>query len=185
MRLAAILLTTCGCLGCSKMPEEKVPIQIETPEGSVEAHRSTADAAPQKITVVSADELDRFKAYAAQGPRFVASYLQNVDSPSLEDYDQAFRAWQLSDRKLFTAEEVTAILGGVLGEKCVADFDMEWVTVVDEYGEEYAVRSKSVEVMGFPFSTVLKRIETDQWDFMYGVYYAIKDQLESGETDAR
>jgi hypothetical protein len=167
------------------MPDENVPIQIETPEGNVEAHEFSIDAAPQVITIVAAEELDQLKSYAAQGPGFAASYLQNATNPTLKDYDQAFRAWQLSDRKMHTSEEVTAILGGVLGEKCVADLGMEWVTVSDEYGEDYAVRSKTVEAMGFPFSTVLKRIEAGEWDFMYGVYYALKHQIESPETGAR
>jgi hypothetical protein len=62
---------------------------------------------------------------------------------------------------------------------------MEWVTVSDEYGTNYAVRGKSAEVMAFPFSSVLKRIENNEHDFMYGVYYAVKGALESGDYKSR
>jgi hypothetical protein len=68
MRLSVTLFLTFGCLGCSKMPDENVPIQIETPEGHVEAHELSIDAAPQVITIVAAEELDQLKSYAAQGP---------------------------------------------------------------------------------------------------------------------
>ena len=62
---------------------------------------------------------------------------------------------------------------------------MEWVTVTDEYGTDYAVRSKSVEVMAFPFSTVLKRIEDKEHDFLHGVYHTLKQRLESSDNMRR
>ena len=62
---------------------------------------------------------------------------------------------------------------------------MEWVTVNDEYGTDYAVRSTKVELMTFPFSTVLKRIEDKQHDFVYGVYYTVKEMLTSGNCKVR
>ena len=51
----------------------------------------------------------------------------------------------------------------------------------DEYGTDYAVRGKSVEVMAFPFSTVMKRVEDREYDFLYPVYHSIKQGLESDE----
>jgi hypothetical protein len=36
-----------------------------------------------------------------------------------------------------------------------------------------------VEVMAFPFSTVLKRVEDKEFDFLYGVYHTIKHTLAS------
>ena len=167
------------------MPDEKVPIQIKTPDGNVVVDEFSVEAVPQTIEIVAGDELEHLRGYAAQGPSFAVSYLPGATSLTLKDYDQAFRAWQLSDKRSHTPEEVTAILGGVLGEKCVADLGMEWVTVSDEYGEDYAVRSKTVEAMGFPFSTVLKRIEAGEWNFMNGVYHALKHQVESPETQPR
>jgi hypothetical protein len=62
---------------------------------------------------------------------------------------------------------------------------MEWVVVTDEYGTDYAVRSKQSEVMAFPFSSVAKRIERDQYDFMVGVYHSVRTILESGEYKPR
>lgn len=93
--------------------------------------------------------------------------------------------WQTSKAPKHSKEQVIEILGGYLGNKCVADFDMEWVTVTDQFGTDYAIRSKSVEVMAFPFSTVLKRIENKEYDFLYGVYHTIKHTLTSGDPKSR
>ena len=62
---------------------------------------------------------------------------------------------------------------------------MEWVTVTDEYGTDYAVRSTKVEVMSFPFSTVLKRIENKKYDFVHGAYYTVKEMLTNGQYQVR
>lgn len=62
---------------------------------------------------------------------------------------------------------------------------MEWVTVADEIGTDYAVRSTKVEVISFPFSTVLKRTEDKEYDFVHGVYYTVKEMLTNGEYKVR
>jgi hypothetical protein len=62
---------------------------------------------------------------------------------------------------------------------------MEWVVVEDEYGTDYAVRSKTVEVMGFPFSTVMKRIDDQQFDFLDGVFHALKERVNAADVKAR
>lgn len=171
--------------GCSDVRDGKNSYTIQTPEGSITAHKSTVEPTPQKITVVSGDELKHLQSLAAQGPAFVAAYLPDLREPDLKDYDRAFRAWQVSKSPQHSEEQVVEILGGYLGNKCVADFDMEWVTVTDEFGTDFAVRSRSVELMAFPFSTVLKRIENSEFDFLHGVYHTIKHTLESGDYKSR
>jgi Domain of unknown function (DUF3806) len=167
--------------GCSDVRDDKTSYTIQTPEGSITAHKSTVEPTPQKIAVVSGNKLKRLQSLDGQGPAFVATYLPNSRDPELKDYDLAFRAWEVSKTPQHSKEQVVEILGGYLGNKCVADFDMEWVTVTDEFGTDFAVRSKSAEVMAFPFSTVLKRIENNEFDFLHGVYHTIKHALESGD----
>jgi|GEM_PF-1057361 hypothetical protein len=171
--------------GCSDVRDGKTSYTIQTPEGSITAHKSTVEPAPQKITVVSGNELKRLQSLDRRGPAFVATYLPDSREPDLKDYDRAFRAWQISNTPQHSKEQVVEILGGYLGNKCVADFDMEWVSVTDEFGTDFAVRSKSVELMAFPFSTVLKRIEDNEFDFLHGVYHTIKHTLESGDYKSR
>lgn len=167
------------------MSDESQKLTIDTPEGTFPISRTTAEPVPQQITVISDDQRETFRRLGELGPEFVRQYLPNSSVPDLKDYDQAFRAWQLSDSRLYSNQHVVEVLGAVLGNRLVDDLVMEWVVVDDEYGTDYAVRSKKYEVMTFPFSTVLKRVEDDEYDFMFGVYYAVKDRVESGEYAER
>jgi hypothetical protein len=181
MRVSRLLALLLAAIGCSDVSNNQSTITIKTPDGNVVANKSTVDPVSQKITAVTGDELKGLQTLTQDAPTFVAAYLPQTPDPDLKDCDLAFRAWQISDNKQHSSQQVVEILGGYLGNKCVADFDMEWVTVTDEYGTDYAVRSKTVDVMAFPFSTVLKRIENNEHDFLYAVYYAIKQTLESGD----
>ena len=58
---------------------------------------------------------------------------------------------------------------------------MEWVTVEDQYGTDYAVRSRKMEVLSFPFSSVSKRVENSQCDFMVAVYHTVDHTLKNGD----
>jgi hypothetical protein len=82
---------------------------------------------------------------------------------------------------LHSAAEVIDILGAYFGEICNQDLNMEWVTVTDNSGTDYAIRGVVVEVMAYPFSSVAKRVDSGESEFLYGIYYAIKDMVESGE----
>jgi len=177
-----LLLTFCGCNDMSNGP---TPVQINTPDGNVVAHKSTVDPTPQQINAVTGDELKHLESLAAQAPSFAAAYLGDKADPDLKDYDEAFRVWQTSKKPQHSNDQVVEIIGGYLGNKCIADFDMEWVTVTDEFGTDYAVRGKTVDVMSFPFSTVLKRIEKSEHGFLFGVYHATKQMLESGDYRSR
>lgn len=179
--ITVLLLT----LGCNPVADEPHEIRIETPDGEVVAHDTNVDATPQTVTVIGGDELAWLQSLDDGGPQFVSHYLPDVTEPSLKDYDAAFRAWQLDESSEYTDQQVIQLVGGYLGNKCVDDFDMEWVTVTDEFGTDYAVRSTRVEVMSFPFSTVLKRIEDKKYDFVHGVYYTIKEMLTNGEYKVR
>lgn len=140
-------------IGCNRVTEKQREIRIDTPNGEVIAHDTNVEPTPQTITVVDGDVLSWLQSLDTDCPKFVSHYVPNVTQPSLKDYDTAFRAWQLDASPPYTDQQVIQLIGGYLGNKCVADFDMEWVTVVDEYGTDYAVRSIKVEVMSFPFST--------------------------------
>ena len=185
MRKVSAMILLIPAIGCTDMPNDSVPINMETPEGDMIVQKSTVAPVPQKITNVTGDELKRLLSLGTQGPDFVAAYSSNEPEPDLKDYDRVFRAWQITESTQHSNEQVVEILGGYLGNKCVADFHMEWVTVSDEYGTDYAVRSKTSEVMAFPFSTVMKRIEAKEYDFLYGVYHALKQMLASGDYKSR
>lgn len=180
-RFPLMLLAAIGCTDTRETPMDE---KINTPEGEYTAQHSTADSFPQNIKRVSGEELKWLRNLGTDGPGFVRTYLPDfpaTSEPDLRDYDRAFRAWQLSRSRSHTGEEVIVLLGRCLGNKCVDDFDMEWVTVSDEHGTNYAIRSKAVEVMAFPFSTVTKRVDDQAYDFLYAVYHSIKQALDSGK----
>ncbi|MDH5786239.1 MAG: DUF3806 domain-containing protein, partial [Chromatiales bacterium] len=112
---------------------------------------------------------------------FVKSYLPHVTNPSLKDYDEAFRLWQIEKERRYTEQQIIEILGACLGNKLITDFQMEWVVVTDEYGTDFAVRGKRFEIISFPFSSVVKRIENNQYDFMVGVYHTVRASIERGD----
>lgn len=177
-----VLLFTIGSNPVADKPRQ---IKIDTPDGEVIAHDTHIEPTPQSVTVVAGDELTWLLSLGSDGPQFIARYLPKVKQATLKDYDSAFRAWQKDKSPQFDDQQVIQIIGGYLGNKCVADFDMEWVTVTDQYGTDYAVRSTKVELMSFPFSTVLKRIEDKKFDFVYGVYHTVKEMLSKGDYKVR
>lgn len=183
---AMSLITALAALfGCGKRKDSATEIQIETPEGQITAHSTQVGDFPQKVIPVSAKELRQFEAWAAQISEFVAAYHAKIDRPTLKDCDEAFRAWLNSTHRSHTDQQTIEILGSYLGQCCVQDLPMEWVKVSDQYGEDYAVRHVKSEAMGFPFSSVMKRIEDKQYDFMHGVFHTIKNTIEEGDLMER
>lgn len=62
--------------------------------------------------------------------------VRDVPKPSLRDYDTAFRAWQQDEAPAYSDMRLIQLARGYVGNKFVADFDMEWVMVTDEYGTD-------------------------------------------------
>ena len=158
---------------------------ISTPSGTVTTTTETVDPVPQEIQLVDAGTIAEFASMARDAKGFLSVYLTEEAEPTLEALDKAFQLWQSDGSSAYSAEEVVGIYGAYLGSRLVADFDMEWVVVTDEYGTDYAVRAKKCEVLAFPFSSIAKRVERGQFEFMVGVYYATKHTIDSGECRSR
>ena len=163
-------------------PEE---IVVETDEGQVVGHSTQVDDFPQDIVPVSEEELDQFAKWAREAASFVQVYGAAEEGSELQQFDEAFQAWQNSATRRHTDEQVISLLGAYLGERLVEDFEMEWVLVSDQYGRDYAVRHKTSELMSFPFSSVMKRIEDQEHGFIHGVYHFLKHELEHGQWKER
>ena len=160
---------------------------VETPDGEFEVTETTVEQFPQEVTEVEDATRVAIDANASLGPAFVDEFVGGVSEPDLKDYDEAFRRWQLavaSGDTEIDSNVVIEILGCVLGNLLVTELDMQWVKVTDQYGTDYAVKGRSVEVFSYPFSTVAKRVENEEYDFMYNVFYAIKQAVESEELEA-
>lgn len=160
-------------------------LTVQTPDGPITAKTATVDPHPQEIVRVSSEDRERFRRLADSAPAFLATYAGDVSEPTLKDYDRAFAVWQGSESPKHSEEEVIWILGALLGEKLVSNLEMEWVVVADEYGRDFAVRHVRSEVMAFPFSSVKKRVDDKKHDFLFMIFYTVKDRLDSGEYDVR
>jgi len=192
---AAILLVSLAVLipGCDKPPappmsdpdSEPEELTIETDEGTVVGHTTDVEDFPQKVVTVNAAESRQFAAWATEAKAFLSAYGTPQSENELKQYDETFKAWQDSTRKKHSDQDVINALGAYLGQRMVQDFDMEWVMVTDQYGQDYAVRHKTSELMSFPFSSVMKRIEDKEHDFVHGVYHVLKHEVENGEWKQR
>lgn len=158
--------------------EQQQTKQISTPDGTVSVNSQTVTPVPQQVTPVAASKLRQLNELDKAAASFLATYLPDADQ-SLKAYDEAFHAWQKDKTHRYSEEDVIERLGAYLGNKLVADFDMEWVEVSDEYGTDLAVRARKYEVISYPFSSVAKRVQNNQYDFMVGVYYAVQDVIIS------
>lgn len=180
-----ILLILLGALPSTAMSETSTTTTFDTPAGSITTITKTVDPTPQKIVSASRKEVMEMDELATQAKGFLATYLPGVANPSLADFDQAFHLWQREKKRRYKEAQVVKMLGAYLGNQLAADFQMEWVVVTDQDGTDYAVRAKKFEVMSFPFSSVEKRVERNQYDFMVGIYYIVKHTIETGDYKAR
>jgi len=176
--LACVLAVVSVSLVFAEEPPTKT---IQAPEGPVAVKSKTVEATPQQVQPASAEDVAAFKKEAARADEFIREYLPGDNPTDLKNLDYAFRLWQSDKKSRYSADDVIDILGSYLGSKVVEDFGMEWVVVQDEQGTDFAVRSKKVEVMAFPFATVGKRVDKEEYDFMVGVYRAIEDAQKGAD----
>ena len=158
---------------------------IKTEEGTIVSHSTPVDNFPQKVIAVSNAESRQFATWAANASAFLTAYKKPKSENELKQYDEAFKAWQDATIKHHSEQDVVNLLGAYLGQRMVHDLDMEWVMVTDQYGQDCAVRHKKLEVLSFPFSTVKKRIEDKEYEFIYGVFHVLKYGIENGEFKER
>ena len=154
-----------------------VPLQ----DGVAKITTTTVPTLPQTIKVLGGKALQRLRTMDAPARGFLVKYQPGGTPPSLKAYDRAFRAWKSDRASRYTAKQVVEMLGAVLGNAAVDRLGMEWVLLTDAQGTDYAVQSKTVEVTAFPFSSVQKRVQSGEQEFLAGVYEAIRlSLLEKG-----
>ena len=188
-----LVLLAIGFASCDKPSDQSMSdpdsepeeLKIETDEGTVVGHTTDVENSPQKVAPVNAVEARQFAAWATEAEAFLSAYGTPQSENELKQYDEAFKAWQDSTTKKHSDQDVINALGAFLGQRMVQDFDIEWVMVTDQYGQDYAVRHKTSELMSFPFSSVMKRIEDKEHDFIHGVYHVVKHEVENGEWKQR
>ena len=186
VRKLGIVATLSTLLQVALVADAEETYTVETPAGDFEATRTNVEAIPQEVTALTDDIQSEVDRLAAAGPEFVRIFLPNVSDPSLKHYDEAFRLWQESrgnDPDAVSEALVIDIIGSYLGNKLVSELDMKWVEVTDQYGSDYAVHHAQIDVFAYPFSTVKKRVDKDENDFIFNVYYMVKQAVASGSLE--
>jgi hypothetical protein len=179
------LLLACVLIVASSSSFSQTSQTVTFPGGSVETTTTQVDPKPQKVVLASPKKVRAINASAVLAEGFVAAYLPAVSNPGLEEFDEAFRRWQDDGAARYTDTQVVSLLGAYLGNKMVADLDMEWVVVDDDSGVDFGVRGRHAEVLAFPFASVEKRVTRKQHSFMVGLYHTLKQMMERGDYKKR
>lgn len=74
-------------------------------------------------------------------------------------------------------------LGAAFGNYLVRSHGFRWGVIIDEQGEEYAVKHLLGNTVAYPVASVEKRIARREPDFFQSVYALIIDQLRRAETN--
>lgn len=166
--------------GGRKDPEDDKPLaQVESVE------TSDNDDMPENVSLLDDQHVEQFTQWAGHAPDFLSDHNVDLTDDELGCYDEAFKRWHQSGDVEDERDMVISCLGSYFGDKLIRDFDMRWVTVDDQDGQAFGVRHTEVEVMLFPFDSVIKRIESGDYGFMSAIYLSVETRLNEGGIASR
>jgi Domain of unknown function (DUF3806) len=166
------------------MTESKVPVEIETPHGTVAWKETTKPPSAKVARIVrelSPGELTELERDAGSAPALVKKYVASgqVDDDDLINLDLAFAAWLESEAPDKEAQdEIVRVLGAAYGRYCIERLGVRWALIEDEYGKDMALVRENPTARGFPFSSIRYRIEDRKTDFLYALYASLKHLIE-------
>jgi hypothetical protein len=182
MKIIFIIVALFVNLGCGNQIEEKKEVPIPVDNEVIKTDEIPAKNSPQSIRKIRGEEKNKINIDAKDCILFLNYYLPLTTEPTLNDLDSAFKLWQKSKEKVYTAKQVQQMLGSYFGNYCVNTLNMEWVFIEDGYGKDFAVQSKEFVVMTFPFSSIQKRIDDGENDFINSLYFSTKNQLSDNKS---
>jgi hypothetical protein len=141
-----------------------------SPSGVEVTETSDAGEFPQNIEPLNESQLSLINGWAEDVEPFLARYNER-------SLDAAYQAWTESLDEEPTRDEVISLMGAYLGNHLVSDHDMEWVMIRDQYGEARGVRHRSLQILVFPFDTIIKRIGTGEFGFIEAVCNTVADAI--------
>jgi hypothetical protein len=139
----------------------------------------TLDARPWTVTDLSEAELAAIRENAGNVEDFLRVFLSAGWMGSdwgVAELDRAFEAWlKSSDSRGYMPDAVVAIVGAAFGEFCARTLNMRWVAISDKYGKSTGLIGVEAAVTCFPYDTVAKRIDDEEFGFFLPVYTTIKN----------
>jgi hypothetical protein len=133
----------------------------------------------QKIVPLSEDDKKFVNTWIDNGKNIILYYKPNLQQSdfTIKLLDLVFDEW-LNDKnnERFSPDSIANGLGMVFGELLSKELSMEWVKVIDEYGEDFGVRSNN-NYTSFPISSVYKRIESRASGFFSDIFEVVKHTI--------
>lgn len=145
---------------------------LDGPGGPVEAFRATIEPVEESVVVLSDAEVQSITENVTFGLTLLRAFgVAAGEDWALPNLDAAFEAWQRApDKRGYTNEAVTELLGAMFGHHCTVQLNMRWITVTDAQGTSLAVEGVEREFRGYPYHTVAKRITDRECGFFVPVY---------------
>jgi Domain of unknown function (DUF3806) len=152
--------------------------------GNTISFTASASAPEESVEDLLSSEFKAIEADAAQLQFLFQAFLgRSVPHWTLTDLDEAFEAWYRSvDRGRFSPGVVMRITGAAFGNHCNVQLETRWVAITDALGRDIAIRSPDGRVTGFPFSTVQKRIHSNETWFFGRVFAHLRESFDEHET---
>jgi hypothetical protein len=99
-------------------------------------------------------------------------------APTPADLDKIFSRWLHETGDKEPPELIIDALGAAFGQFFVDHHGFSWKVVIDQYGTEYAVDHPVGQNTAFPRSSIEKRIESGDEDFLHPIYRTVLQHLE-------
>src|SRR5947207_283237 len=181
MRVHFVLI---ALLVMSSQAQEKIPVEIETPHGTVawkELPREKDGKIAQFLRELTPKELESLKSDAKQAGPFVVRYAPNAKETEhpLDEFDFAFAGWLASDDpNKESSDRVIRILGSAYGFYCIEHLGVRWAWIKDEFGEDIALVRENPTARSFPFTSIRYRIEDKKTNFIYALYASLEHLIK-------
>lgn len=160
-------------------PTEKYN-SIETSSGIISFTTIKQEPIDQKIVQLNENDKEFINTWIKNGKNIILYYKPKLlqSDLTIKLLDFVFDDW-LNDKnkERFSPDSIANGLGVVFGELLSKELSMKWVKVIDEYGEDYGIRSHD-NFTSFPISSVYKRIESGESGFFSDLFEMLKHTIE-------
>ena len=158
-----------------KVVLERRQTNIKDPLGDVHAFIATTAPVEETVVILSEEEVRPIKENVLYGESFLQAFGVSTPQWTLDDLDEAFKAWSLASDKLgYSDQAVTELLGAMFGHFCATQLKMRWIKLTDSDGTTLAVDGVEREFRAFPYQVISKRISDREFGFFRPVFILIK-----------
>jgi hypothetical protein len=140
----------------------------------------TVEPFQETVEPISEVDLRPILENAALVTQFMSRFGVTPSIPwTIEELDAAYTTWSASeDRRGYNDEAVMEIFGAAFGQRCVEQFDMQWVKITDVDGAALGIQGIVKDFRAFPYDSISKRIADGECGFFSPIYSGIGDAAE-------